>query len=420
VTPALVPSPSGTSRLKRAAVASPETGMVCASTSKDMPGRSMLNARITRILLILAGPCYREHLTSVFRPNPRISTSIVEEEGRGNVGVLQDLRTIQSLPLWIRLAVMGVTLCAAYLAQIPLERDWPGEPFLLFLLVVIGTTLCFGTRTGLLSVALSVFLSLYFFEPVGSPTLRYASDLGKIVVYALLAFGCVGGFSYLVKAFIERSDADKKKSTLLRELTHGVANNFAAIAALIHTAREAVSVEDSKAKSVLDDAIEQVKVMARVHRRLRASGHDVSLDSKVFIHELCDDLRASMARNGPISIECKADSLALCIDDAVSLGLIINELITNATKHAFPSQRVGRIRVCFEVQNRQSRLSVEDDGVGFDDRRNVGIGEDLVRGLSHQLGADLQVKTSKAGSTFSLSIPHLSPATQRAVTTSGG
>jgi PAS domain S-box-containing protein len=323
---------------------------------------------------------------------------------------------MQRWPLWFRLAVMGVALSVAYVAQIPLERDWPGEPFLLFLLVVIGTTLCFGTRIGLLSVALSTFFSIYFFEPVGSPTLRYASDLDKILVYALLALGCVVGFSHFGNAFIKKSDGDKHKSVLLLELAHRVANNFAAIAALIEMKSDSVS--DTKAKSVLDDAIEQVKVMAGVHRRLHAGGQDASLDSKAFIHELCDDLRASMALGRPISIQCNADSLALCIDDAVSLGLIINELVTNATKHAFPDLRVGRIRVAFEVQDGQSYLSVEDDGVGFDDRRNVGMGEDLVRGLSRQLGGNLRVKSSKAGSTFRLSIPHLSPATQPPVTTS--
>jgi two-component sensor histidine kinase len=170
---------------------------------------------------------------------------------------------------------------------------------------------------------------------------------------------------------------------------------------------KAVTVSDITAKSVLDDAIEQIKVMARVHQRLRAGGQDLSLDSKAFIHELCDDLKASIARDRPISIECKADSCALCIDDAVPLGLIINELVTNATKHAFPDQRHGRIRVGFELCNDQSCLSVEDDGVGFDDRRNAGMGEDLVRGLSHQLGGDLRVETSITGSSFRLSIPHL-------------
>jgi two-component sensor histidine kinase len=93
----------------------------------------------------------------------------------------------------------------------------------------------------------------------------------------------------------------------------------------------------------------------------------------------------------------------------VSLGLIINELVTNATKHAFPDQRVGHIRVVFEALYDQSCLSVEDDGVGFDERRNAGMGEDLVRGLSRQLGGDLRAKSLKTGSKFRLSIPYQRP-----------
>jgi two-component sensor histidine kinase len=327
--------------------------------------------------------------------------------------VLQKLGAVQRWPFWIRITITGLALATAYQFQIPLERDLPGEPFLLFLLVVIGTTLGFGARVGLLSVALSTFLSLYFFDPVGSPELRYASDLEKVELYAILAIGCVVGFAYLGSALIEagdKSEADKDKSILLRELVHGVANNFSAIAALIHM--KSVSISDIKAKSVLDDAIEQVKVMARVHRRLRAGGHDVSLDSQAFIHELCDDLKDSMARGRPISIECQADSRQLCIDQAVSLGLIINELVTNAIKHAFPNHRAGRIRVVFETHEDHWCLTVEDDGSGFDDRCNAGMGQDLVKGLSRQLGGDLRVKSTKSGSTFRLSIPQLLPAVQ--------
>jgi two-component sensor histidine kinase len=285
---------------------------------------------------------------------------------------------------------------------------------------VIGVTLCFGARLGLISVALSTFLSCYFFEPVGSDVLHYASDLEKIALYAILALGCVAGFASLGNSLIAKIDAYDNKSVLLRELTHGVANNFAAIAALIHTARESISGEDSKARSVLDDAIEQVKVMARVHRRLRASGHDVSLDSRVFIHELCDDLKASIARGRPTSIECMADSRPLCMDDAVSLGLIINELVTNAIKHAFSDRRAGHIRVGFEVDDEKWCLSVEDDGDGFNDRRKAGMGLDLVRGLSRQLGGELQVKSSKAGSTFRLSFQQLKPTMRQPALVSGG
>jgi len=138
---------------------------------------------------------------------------------------------------------MGVWLGAAYLLQIPPEHDWPGEPFLLFLLVVIGTTLCFGTRLGLISAALSACLSVYFFEPVGSPTLRYASDLNKIMVYATIAFGCAVSVAHFCDTLIDKSDPGNNRSMLLREILHGLANKLAVVP-LIKTGR------NTKAKSV--------------------------------------------------------------------------------------------------------------------------------------------------------------------------
>ena len=114
--------------------------------------------------------------------------------------MLQELQAIQGWPLLIRLALMGMALGAAFLCQIPVEQEWPGEPFLLFVLVVIVTTVCFGWRLGLISIAFSAFLSLYFFEPVGSPEVRYISDLEKILLYAILALGSVLGFAYLAQA----------------------------------------------------------------------------------------------------------------------------------------------------------------------------------------------------------------------------
>jgi PAS domain S-box-containing protein len=158
---------------------------------------------------------------------------------------------------------MWVGLGATYLLQIPQERDWPGEPFLLFLLVVIGTTLCFGTRLGLISAAMSAFLSLYFFEPVGSPTLRYASDLNKIGLYAIIAFGCVGLFAHFTDTPTEESNTDNNKSMPLREFMHRIANNFVAIATFFKT------------KLVFGDVIEQVR-MTRWPHTPAAAGTAVS------------------------------------------------------------------------------------------------------------------------------------------------
>jgi two-component system, sensor histidine kinase PdtaS len=333
-----------------------------------------------------------------------------------DVAMVRKLGEIRGWPIWARLALAVAALFTTFLFQIPLEREVPGEPFLLFFLIVIGATLAFGRGVGLASVGLSALLSIFFFEPFGSLAIWHAADVIKIELYAVLAGCCVVGFASLADALIDANEktkaleqSDQNKSMLLRELAHGVANNFASVAALISI--KSASISDSNAKSVLDDAIEQVTVMARVHRRLRADGHGVLLDSGTFIRELCDDLKASVARGRPLSIECRADSRPLLMDQTVLLGLIVNELVTNAIKHAFPDGRPGHIRVGLEAIGSQARLAVEDDGIGLVGRTQAnGMGQELVRGLAHQLGGDLQVQSSKSGTSFRLSIPCDSPA----------
>jgi K+-sensing histidine kinase KdpD len=179
-------------------------------------------------------------------------------------------------PLWWRMTITAAAVVVTYLVQVPLEHQVPGEPFLLFFLVVISATLAFGARAGLVAVGLSTALSIPFFEPYGLLSVNHATDLIKIQLYAILGSGCVIAFSRLGKTLVSLSQtnetlvrSDKNRSLLLRETAHGVANNFATVAALL--SMRSISVDDSKAKQALDEALEQVKVMARVHPRAAAS-----------------------------------------------------------------------------------------------------------------------------------------------------
>jgi two-component system, sensor histidine kinase PdtaS len=327
------------------------------------------------------------------------------------------LRAWRKWPVPISAATTIAAVVAACLFQLPIERHVPGEPFLLFILVVIAATLAFGARLGFLAVGLSTILSALFFEPVGTFALWHAADLIKIELYAVLASCSVVAFARLANMVIAaREDTDSLKrlnegrSVLLRELAHGVANNFAAVAAFMSARSNAI--DDAQARSVLNEAVEQIRMMGRVHARLRVAGdHHVSLGSQDFFESLCDELKASLARGRQISIECEADDLPLSADQAISLGLIVNELVMNAVKHAFPDGRKGRIHVGFEVvPDDQLRLCVEDDGVGLAPRqqRNGGLGQDLVNGLSRELGGRLEVKPSEKGSCFHLRIPYTS------------
>ena len=113
------------------------------------------------------------------------------------------------------------------------------------------------------------------------------------------------------------------------------------------------------AKSVLDDAVEQVIVMSRIHSRLRTGDADVSVDSEEFILGLGEDLQESMARARELVIECSAISRPLSLAQAVPLGLILNELVTNAIKYAFPDGRTGSVRVSLEECGGQLCLTVD-------------------------------------------------------------
>jgi K+-sensing histidine kinase KdpD len=104
----------------------------------------------------------------------------------------------------------------------------------LFLLVVIGATFAFGATAGFVGVAMTTVLSIRFFEPTATFVLHHAVDLVKIEVFAILTTACVFAlthYHYALNASLKR--AEEKKSLLFSELAHGVANNFAAIAALI-------------------------------------------------------------------------------------------------------------------------------------------------------------------------------------------
>src|SRR5262245_36139134 len=107
------------------------------------------------------------------------------------------IQATQHWPWWWRLAVTAAAVFIAYLVQIPLEHQIPGEPFLLFFLIVVFVTLSFGSLAGAIAVALSTLLSLHFFEPHGSFSLTLAVDLISVELYALLGAGCVFAFSRL-------------------------------------------------------------------------------------------------------------------------------------------------------------------------------------------------------------------------------
>lgn len=315
------------------------------------------------------------------------------------------LKATRNVPLWLRAAITSSAIGGAYLFQIPIEVEVPGEPFLLFFVIVVACALSFGRWIGFFAVVLSSVLSLPFFEPGQSLYVTNAIDLVKVALYLIFSGSLVpivGAFADALLAAHEESAAlaqrEREKSVLLTELSHRVANNFAVISAVMRQKSNAIS--DPEAKSSIDEVIGQLGVMARIHGRISVGTNDQTwIDSQSFVRGLCEDIFTSYAGGtSRFTLRCVAISQPLHVSDAIPLGLILNELITNAQKYAFPAGSTGRIEVTLEKSAEALRLTVTDDGVGLQDKGpGSGLGHRLVRALAQQLAGTVELRSSTLG-----------------------
>ena len=182
------------------------------------------------------------------------------------------------------------------------------------------------------------------------------------------------------------------KDDLLREINHRIGNslqfisNFLALEGL-HTNPEVTN--------HLHASAERVARIGRVHHRLSQSGHKEEMDIKKYLNELCEDISNSLSldsRNYQLVVEGESAKLPSTV--ITLLGLIVNELVTNSAKHAFPDNRSGRIDVSFTAIDTLYALSISDDGVGLSknlaEQRESGVGTKLVQSLVRQIHGEIQ------------------------------
>jgi PAS domain S-box-containing protein len=210
--------------------------------------------------------------------------------------------------------------------------------------------------------------------------------------------------AHLIVEITDRKQAEQRHAELFDELNHRVKNNLAVVSAMLSMqARAAASPE---VHDHLMAAVERIQTIADVHASLYRTGSKDEVDFAVYLNDLCHRLRGSVLDASRISLTLKAQHAFLPLDKAVALGVLVNELVTNAAKHAYPPPRHGTIAIALEEAPQSLVLSVRDDGPGLpDETPGSGIGMRLVRSMVQQLGATLQVDRSP-GATFHVSVPH--------------
>ena len=171
---------------------------------------------------------------------------------------------------------------------------------------------------------------------------------------------------------------------------------------------KARSVESAETRLHLQDAHRRVMSVASVQKHLQASGNGELIPVGPYLSKLCETLASSMiGDNRPISIKVVADGGATTSDQAVSIGLIVTELVINALKHAFPESTIdGHVVVGYEVHDANWKLSISDNGAGMPalkpGAKKTGLGTSLINALAQQLDAQVEIVSSPNGTTVSL------------------
>src|SRR3954469_17525387 len=185
----------------------------------------------------------------------------------------------------------------------------------------------------------------------------------------------------------------EERDLLLRELVHRVKNDFQAASHLLWI--QSTQVTHPGTKEALRAAADRISIMGRVHTRLTHQNQCEKVNLEAFLRELAADLQAPLIGSRLISLDLDVEAILVSQKQAVYIGLIVNELLTNALKYAFPDDRLGRVVVTLKREGDHVLLQVADNGVGTlpEVVEMTGLGTGLVRTLVQLLDGTLEVES---------------------------
>ncbi len=302
-------------------------------------------------------------------------------------------------PSWVVAA--GVALgCLALsgVVRILIDLVAPGAfAFGMIYPICLLATLLGGWRAGLITLVVAGLLAWYFvFNSGHGFALHDLKSRANVVLFfftsALVVF-------LADQAVIEQDKGLADRDLLIEEINHRTKNNFQIVISLLEL--QARRSPEPAVREAMKAAVARIGGLARSHRNLYAAGdagQSVAMD--LYLGELCANLTDGPGFGGFVRIETALEPASLPRDRAVAVGVILNELITNAFKHAFPPGRPGLVRVALVRADTGLTLTVADDGVGLTGRAaaaDSGLGRGLIDAFARQAGGVVTLANGEAG-----------------------
>jgi two-component sensor histidine kinase len=193
-------------------------------------------------------------------------------------------------------------------------------------------------------------------------------------------------------------ESNERLQAMLHEVNHRVANSLQLVSAFVHMQARNAS---EGAKAALADTQRRIAAIAQVHRRLYTSESVDSVDMAEYLSSLIGELQETWSTpTGPRALTFSAEPVRLGTDKAVAVGVIVNELVSNACKYAYPADGAGAIRISLRREGDDFVLQVEDDGCGMPADgavKGTGLGSKLVGAMAATLKAAIAYDTTHAG-----------------------
>lgn len=293
-------------------------------------------------------------------------------------------------PLWLRYGAATLMVLVAMGARYGLQEYTGRYGFLPFILPIVGSALLFDRGTGIYATVLSALCVAVFLDWERDVPLYIGALTMFFVVSGCLVFIAEG----LHRALVAAHNAQRAADLLLQEMTHRVKNKFAMVSSIIALQARQSTPEVQRA---LDDVSQRVNVIANVHNFLQLSRHEGLIDMSEYLPALGNSLQDALGGPRNISVAARAESIQLPPEKALSVGVIVNELVTNSLKYAFTDGRSGAVKVSLIQQTTQLELSVLDDGKGCPADMISGLGTRLVSVFATQLGGEARWEQPEGG-----------------------
>ena len=316
-------------------------------------------------------------------------------------------------PILVELAV-GLAVAIFLVAVRASLSDFASDraPYVFNFLGVVLAAVVAGWRAGLVTLAIGQLLTWYV---IVEPRLTFVPNdpagLGGLVI-ATISEALILLIIALYQREVSKGVAEREKrmdllGRALEEIDHRTRNNYQTVLALVQL--QAQRTKDTGVQDALQQVADRIKAVTRATEHLAVRSGDLgTVRLRAHLCELCEQVERGLSRDG-VRVECDVDDLAASTEKAIYLSIIVNELVTNALKHAFEDSSEGLIRVASEQNGGTVTIVVADNGRGIKSapKGKGGLGSKLIDRFAKELGCRHEVVSSANGTTHRLSIPSL-------------